>query len=172
MRSVIKFLAVITFCLSNTASAVDIITAFAGTGKPGDAGDGGPALAAQFVNPRGMAFDAAGNLYIVDENAARIRKVSRAGIVTTIAGDGTPGFAGDGGPALAAKLRDPRGLAIDSAGNLYFADNGNFRIRRIDTTGNISTIAGNGVQGSFPDGPALAMGLVNNIQSLAVAPTG
>src|ERR1017187_7479737 len=116
-------------------------------------GDGGPALAAQFSNIQGIAVDRLGNLYLSDTDHHRVRKVS-AGTVTTIAGTGVAGFSGDGGSALNAQLSFPYGLALDSAGNVYVADLGNQRVRRIGTDGVIATIAGTGKKASSPDGAA------------------
>jgi trimeric autotransporter adhesin len=116
-------------------------------------GDGGSAQAAQFSNIQGIAIDRQGNLYISDTDHHRIRKVS-AGTVTTIAGTGVAGFSGDGGSALDAQLNFPYGLALDSAGNIYVADLGNQRVRRIGTDGAIATIAGTGKKASSPDGAA------------------
>ena len=116
-------------------------------------GDGGPALAAQFSNIQGIAIDRLGNLYLSDTGNHRIRKVSN-GIVTTIAGTGVAGFSGDGGSALIAQLNSPYGLALDSTGNLYLADLGNQRVRRITPDGVITTVAGTGRKASSPDGAA------------------
>lgn len=138
-----------------------IITTVAGT-TFGFSGDNGPATAAQIGLAEGIAVDGAGNIYIADTTNNRIRKVS-GGIITTIAGNGTPGFAGDGGPAASAQLCVPRGLTIDPAGNLYFADSCNARVRKI-SNGVITTVAGNGAGGFGGDGgPAT---------SAAVSPTG
>ena len=116
-------------------------------------GDGGPALAAQFSNIQGIAVDRLGDLYIADTGNHRVRKVS-GGMVTTIAGTGVAGFSGDGGSALNAQLNFPYGLALDSAGNVYVADYGNERVRRIAPDGTITTIAGTGTKASSPDGAA------------------
>ena len=116
-------------------------------------GDGGPALAARFSTIQGVAVDRLGNLYLSDTGNHRVRKVSR-GTVTTIAGTGVAGFSGDGGSALDAQLNFPYGLALDSAGNVYVADLGNQRVRRIGTDGVIVTIAGTGRKASSPDGAA------------------
>ncbi|MBI2214825.1 MAG: hypothetical protein HYU52_14355 [Acidobacteria bacterium] len=131
-----------------------IIETIAGTGREGDSGDGGPATSAQIENVRGMAFDAGGALLLADAHNHRIRRVDlESGIITTIAGVGTAGFAGDGGPATAARLSNPWGVAVDSAGNVFFADRGNSRVRRIDVVnGRISTVAGNGTAGYSGDG--------------------
>lgn len=92
--------------------------------------------------PTGLALDARGRLYVSDAGNNRVRRIDRDGTVTTVAGNGVKGFGGDGGPATRAKLDAPIGPAIDSAGNLYVADQGNNRIRRVDTRGAIATIAG------------------------------
>ena len=127
----------------------------AGNGTPGFSGDNGPAAGAQLNNPTGVAVDSAGNLYIADYNNSRVRKVAN-GVITTVAGNGTPGFSGDGGPAANAQLRFPAAVALDSAGNLYIADLGNSRVRKV-SNGAITTVAGNGTFGfSGDNGPATA----------------
>ena len=120
------------------------ITTIAGTGVPGFSGDGGPAVEAHLRAPRGVAVDGAGNLYIADSPNHRILKVDSTGTITTIAGTGVPGFSGDGGPAVEAHLAYPGGVAVDGAGNLYIADTANRRIRKVDSTGTITTITGTG----------------------------
>ncbi|MBI6547178.1 MAG: hypothetical protein HY692_10320 [Cyanobacteria bacterium NC_groundwater_1444_Ag_S-0.65um_54_12] len=129
-----------------------IITTVAGNGTYGYSGDGGLATGAQFWTPSGVAVDGAGNLYIVDNGKHCIRKVDTAGIITTVVGNGTPGYSGDGGPATSALLSTPGGVTMDSSGNLYIADYDNYRIRKIDTTGIITTVAGNGSLGYSGDG--------------------
>lgn len=119
-----------------------IITTVAGSGIGITSGDSGPALTAVFT-PADVAVDSAGNIYIDDEQNSGIRKVNTAGIISTVAG-GTFGFSGDGGPGSKASLSGPRGIALDAAGNLYIADYGNHRIRKVDLAGNISTVAGGG----------------------------
>jgi uncharacterized protein (TIGR03437 family) len=114
-------------------------------------GDGGPATAAQIGSIQGVAVDGKGNLYLSDTDNSRVRKVDTAGIITTIAGNGTAGFSGDGGPASGAQLNLPYGLALDAAGNLYIADLGNNRVRRVGPDGVIVTIAGTGVEGYSGD---------------------
>jgi len=134
-----------------------IITTVAGDGTAGFSGDGSAATSAQLNAPVGVAVDAAGNLFIVDKDNQRIRKVDTAGVITTIAGDGTQGSSGDGGLATAAQLNDPNGVAVDAAGNLFIADYRNERIRKVDTAGIITTIAGDGTSGfSGDDGAATA----------------
>jgi sugar lactone lactonase YvrE len=138
-------------------NAAGIISTVAG-GKYGYSGDGGPATSAALgaLQPyNGVAIDPAGNLYISDDYNHAIRMVSAAtGIITTIAGNGSPGFAGDGGPASKAQFFYPAGICFDSAGNLYIADEFNYRVRKVDTAGIISTVAGNGnaVGGAAVDG--------------------
>ena len=144
------------------------ITTFAGTGTAGLSGDGGLATAATLNHPINLAMDHAGKLYLADMGNHRIRVVDAGGHISTIAGT-TQGFAGDGGPALQAQLNNPQGLALDSAGNLYVADNGNNRVRKVDhTTQTITTIAGTGTAGFAGDyGPATQAQL-NSPQGLAV----
>ena len=128
------------------------ITTVAGTGEDGYHGDGGPAINALLDSPAGVAVDGAGNLYIADTDNHRIRRVDSSGTITNVSGTGEPDFSGDGGPAIAAQLNLPSGVALDSAGNLYVADTWNNRIRRIDTAGTITSIAGNGRRGFSGDG--------------------
>jgi sugar lactone lactonase YvrE len=132
--------------------ATGTITTFAGTGTSGFSGDGGPATAAQLNYPVGLAIGS-GNLYISDQNNYRVRKVDLVtGIITTAVGTGVRGYSGDGGPAAAAQVGRPLGLALDSA-NLCIADYDNARIRKVDlTTGIITTVAGMGVMGFSGDG--------------------
>ena len=131
-----------------------VITTVAGNRTQGLSGDNGPPpLFAQYSYPSGLAVDSAGSLYIADFIDNRIRKVS-GGVITTVAGNGTPGFSGDNGPAISAQLYYPTGLAVDSAGNLYIADTYNHRIRKV-SGGVITTVAGNGIGGfSGDNGPA------------------
>lgn len=111
------------------------VTTFAGSGTPGFSGDGGPATSASILGPRGMSVDAAGNLYFADTSNNRVRKVDTNGIITTVAGSDIPGFAGDGGPATSARLSSPRDVKVDAQGNLYIADSGNHRIRKVTVAG-------------------------------------
>jgi uncharacterized repeat protein (TIGR01451 family) len=130
------------------------ISTVAGDGIEGYGGDGGAAVAAELYDPDATAVDASGNMYIVDAGNNRIRKVSAAtGLIATIAGNGSSGFGGDGGPATSAEFDAPSGLALDSAGNLYVADTNNYRIRKINaSTGIITTVVGGGSGGD--GGPA------------------
>ncbi len=143
----------------NTAG---IISTLVGTGSPGFSGDGGPATAAQINQAWGVATDTIGNVYLADQYNHRIRKIDTTGIITTIAGNGTSGFSGDGGPATAAEMRYPVGIAVDIRGNIYFSDLNDCRIRKIDNSGIITTIAGVG-SGSFSGdgGPATSAHFYN-----------
>jgi sugar lactone lactonase YvrE len=126
--------------------ATGVITTVAGNGTAYTyAGDGGPATSAALNSPDGVALDSAGNIYIADSGNSVIRKVTVAtGIITTAAGTGVKGFSGDTGPATSAQLSTPYGIALDSAGNLYIADSGNGRVRKVTaSTGIITTVAGN-----------------------------
>jgi sugar lactone lactonase YvrE len=148
------------------------VTTVAGTGEPGVSGDGGPATEAKLRNMWDIDTDGEGNLYI--GTAGRIRKVDTNGIITTIAGTGTKGFSGDGGQATEAQLSRLTGVTADIDGNVYFIDFGNDRIRRIDTDGIITTIAGPGRPGvcySGDGGPATEADLCGP-EHLAVGPDG
>ena len=118
------------------------IGTIAGNGQRGFAGDGGPAINAFLWQPVGVALDTAGNFYFTDSGNLRVRKVTPAGIISTVAGNGQSGFSGDGGAATAASLNRPAGIAVDFAGNLFIADSGNNRIRKVAPSGAITTVAG------------------------------
>jgi len=130
------------------------ITTVAGNGMQGLSGDTGPAISASLDSPQGLAVDSANNLYIADTHNHRIRKLDlTTGIITTVAGT-TPGFSGDNNLATSAKLNLPTALAFDATGDLYLADTGNHRIRKIASSGVITTVAGTGTQGfSGDNGP-------------------
>jgi trimeric autotransporter adhesin len=154
----------------------------------GFAGDGGPATAAQLWNPTDVAFDQQGNLYIADHNNNRVRQVDTTGIITTVAGNGTAGFSGDGGPATAARLNtespyvitpdlalrpfNGMSIALDAAGNLYIGDSGNARVRQVDTKGIITTIAGTGVAGFAGDGGRAKVAQLSRPSGLAFDAAG
>jgi uncharacterized protein (TIGR03437 family) len=147
-----------------------MISTVAGDGTWGFGGDGGPAIAAQLGTPAGIAVDSQGNLYIAEPDNHRVRKVSN-GIITTVAGSGTSGFSGDGGPAVFARLRGPTGVTVDARGNLYIADSRNHRIRKV-AGGVITTVAGDGVAGFGGDnGPAVSAHL-NGPSRVSVDATG
>jgi sugar lactone lactonase YvrE len=160
------------------AAATGAIATVAGNGVEGYAGDGGAATAANLDSPNGLAVDAAGNLYIADTHNGRVREVSAAtGLISTVAGTGVAGgnvqvFGGDNGAATAAGLALPRGLTMDAAGNLYFADSANHRIRRISSTGVITTVAGQGTEAFVGDNAAAVTASLDSPQSVAVSPAG
>lgn len=144
---------------SDTKGAKAVITTVAGTGASDFKGDGGAASAAGLSNPRGIAVDAAGNVYISDSTNNRVRKIDAAsGTITTVAGNGNRDYSGDGGPAVKASIAFPMGLTVDREGHLYIADARNHRIRRVDAkTGIITSVAGQGMRGLGGDnGPALS----------------
>lgn len=145
---------------ASTAVPAPTLKLLAGTGVPGYLGDGGPAVGAQLYQPMGVAVDAAGNVLVADLSN-RIRKITPDGIVTTVAGSGIAGFAGDGGPATNAQLNHPTGVIVDATGGILIADQHNYRIRRVDPSGTITTIAGTGFSGygMGDGGPALNTGL-------------
>jgi len=132
------------------AATPGVITTVVGDGVEGYSGDGGPATSAE-LGPIGVAIDAAGNIYIADTNNL-IRKVDTSGIITTVAGNGSYSFSGDGGPATSAALGNPTGVAVDASGNLYIADTQNDRVRKVDNSGIITTVAGNGNYASIYTG--------------------
>jgi sugar lactone lactonase YvrE len=129
-----------------------IITTIAGNGFIGYSGDGGPATDAGLAGPTGVYVDTMMQIYIADGGNGRIRKVDQYGIITTMAGDGNYVYLGDGGPATNASLNDPSGVYVDSMMQIYIADSGNSRIRKVDQSGIISTIAGNGTAAYSGDG--------------------
>jgi hypothetical protein len=134
-----------------------IISVFAGNGTMGFSGDGGTATSASLNKPLDLAIDGVGNIYILDVGNNRIRKVNTSGIISTYAGTGTYSFSGDGGPAILATFQQPSSITADLTGNVYVADYWNRRIRKIDSSGIINTIAGTGTAGySGDNGPALA----------------
>ncbi|MBX9599961.1 MAG: IPT/TIG domain-containing protein [Bryobacteraceae bacterium] len=134
-----------------------VTTVVAGNGTPGYSGDGALATAAQLRLPAGVAIGPDGSIYVADYGNARIRRVAPNGIITTFAGAGVAGFTGDGGPATAARLNLPQSVIVDAAGNVYIADVGNYRVRRVNPAGVITTVAGSGrlcTQASGDGGPA------------------
>jgi sugar lactone lactonase YvrE len=146
------------------------ITTIAGTGTQGFSGDAGPATSATLDSPQGLVLDAKNNLYLADTHNHRIRRLNlTTGILTTIAGTGSPGFSGEGGPATSAELNLPTALALDAANNLYLADTGNHRIRRIDAvTGITTTIAGTGTQGFSGDNALATNATIDSPTGLAL----
>jgi uncharacterized protein (TIGR03437 family) len=145
-----------------------IINTVAGNGSYGFSGDGGAATGAQLSSPQDVTIDAAGNVFIADTDNHRVRKISPSGIITTVAGNGTPGFSGDGGPAASAELRLPKAVALDNAGNLFIADTYNHRVRKISPGGIITTVAGNGTPGFSGDGGPATNAELSQPSSVAV----
>ena len=143
------------------------IVTFAGNGVPGYTGDGSAATSAN-VNPHGIAADYKGNVFLSDASNNVIRRISNMGIISTYAGTTVPGYSGDNGAALSAKLCKPYGMATDSRGDLYFADAGNNAVRMIDTNGIISTIAGIGTPGYSGDGSVAVMAQLDSPYAVAV----
>jgi sugar lactone lactonase YvrE len=161
---------------NNVVRKVDIsgnIHTVAGNHTPGYSGDGGAATSAELNFPRGVALDSTGNLYITDSSSNVVRKVDTSGNIHTVAGiAGVGGYTGDGGAATRAELNLPQGVALDSAGNLYIADTNNSVIRKVDISGNIHTVAGNGTAGYAGDGGAATSAELNLPQSVAVDGAG
>lgn len=153
-----------------------IITTIGGNGTGGYSGDNGPATAAELNHPTDMAYDSAGNLYIADFSNMRVRKVATDGTITTVAGSGVADTGGtgvgDGLPATAAALSGPYSVAADSSGNLYISDQTDHRIRAVDTTGTMSTVAGIGKNGFSGDGGAATSAEMWWPSGLAIGPTG
>jgi RHS repeat-associated protein len=149
-----------------------IITTVAGNGLRGYSGDGGPASQARLARPWGVSFGPDGSLYIADTENHRIRRVLHNGAITTVAGNGVAGFNGDGGSATQTRLSIPYGMAFDSDGNLYIADTGNNRIRRVSPDGVIRTVAGNGIRGSEGDGGPAAQARLDAPLGFAVGQDG
>ncbi|HTU19412.1 MAG TPA: hypothetical protein VMG10_15230 [Gemmataceae bacterium] len=163
----IRFLGIVAFCLacSAPARAEKIVLAAGG----GDGGDGGPAREAKLQTPFGVDFDRAGNLYFVEFTGHRVRKIDRKGILSTVAGTGEKGYAGDGGPAAKAQFNSMHSLAVTPQGDIYLADTWNNRVRKIDArTGVIHTIAGTGEKGFGGDGGPATKARFGGIYCLAL----
>jgi sugar lactone lactonase YvrE len=147
------------------------ITTAAGTGILGFSGEGGAATSAKLSFPWELGYDS-GNLYIADSGNHRVRRVDASGTITTIAGTGVRGFSGDGGAATEARLRRPGAVVVDGSGRLYIADFGNNRVRRVDTSGRITTVAGNGKQGFSGEGGKATKAKLNAPSGLALDHSG
>ncbi len=152
-------------------SAGGIVTTVAGNGTAGFSGDNGPATSAALNSPFDVAVDAAGNLFIADSANFRIRQVSAGGVITTVAGNGTMGFSGDGGSATSASLYYPESVAVDTSGNLFIADAGNNRIRKV-SGGVITTVAGSATGGFSGDGGPATSASLDNPSGVAVDTSG
>jgi RHS repeat-associated protein len=147
-----------------------IITTIAGTGMPGDSGDGGPAILAQINTALSLAVGPDNSVYIADAPSRRIRRVGPDGIILTVAGTGVSGFSGDGGPATLARLGDPRGVAVGQDGSLYIADITAQRVRQVTPDGIIRTIAGSGAFGFSGDGGPATAARFNAPYAVALGP--
>src|SRR5439155_767185 len=158
--------------IRRVAAGTGIITTVAGTGVAGFSGDEGPATGSLLNFPYYAAVDAVGNLFIADQGNFRIRRVEAGtGLITTVAGTGIPGFSGDGGPAISAQLSVPYGVAVDAVGNLFIADQGNFRIRRV-AAGIITAVAGTGIPGFSGDGGAATSAQLSVVYGVATDGAG
>ena len=153
--------------LIRKVSPSGIISRTAGNGIYGTAGDGGLAVNAMIGNPSGLAFDRRGNIFISDNRNNCMRKVDASGIITTIAGGAGTGYSGDGSIGTSAMISGPAGITTDTIGNVYFADNGNNRVRKIDTSGIITTVVGSGTAGFSGDGAAAVYAKINRPTSVA-----
>ena len=162
---------VLVLLLFGSVSGQSIVTV-AGNGNFGFAGDGGASTDASLADPAGLFVDDQGNVYIADTNNRRIRLVDTSGNITTLAGNGSSGFSGDGGPAINAALADPTGIAKDGSGNVYIADTNNHRIRMIDSFGTITTVAGDGNAGFSGDGGSASDARLNFPTGIYVSPAG
>lgn len=153
-------------------SSNGIITTVAGTGTAGYGGDVGPATSAQINNPRGVTALPDGGFLIPDTNNHRVRRVSPSGMITTVAGDGIPGFTGDGGSATSAEISLPFGVVASPDGGIVIADKGNQRIRKVASDGTITTIAGTGLQGYDGDDVPGVSASLRDPHNLAFASDG
>ena len=149
-----------------------VITTVAGTGSPGYSGDGGPATEARLKGPYGIFVDSKDNLLIADSKNHVIRRVDGTGVIRTIAGTGEPGYSGDGGPAVAAVFDTPQALFVTESGDIYIGDEHNHCIRRIDATGTISTVVGNGDPGFGGDVVEVKEARLNDPEGVWVRPDG
>jgi len=153
-------------------SLAGVVTTFAGDGTMAFGGDGGPATAAQIYYPAAVAVDASGNVFIADCFNNRIRKVDASGIISTVAGNGTGGYGGDGGPATDAMIKHPQGIAVDADGTLYIGDLQNNRLRKVSPAGIITTVAGMGTPGFSGDGGHATAALVHSPAGVTISPSG
>lgn len=164
---------------AHTIRRIDPVTRIATTvvgipGQAGYSGDGGPATKALCHEPYELRFDTAGHLYFVDMRAHVVRRVdAKTGLITTVAGTGSAGFSGDGGPANRARLKEPHSIVLDNQGGLLICDIKNHRVRRVDlNSGQMETFAGDGTQGMTPDGAALFGTPLNGPRALEIEPSG
>jgi len=149
-----------------------VIQTVVGNGLQGFAGDGGAATNAELNTPTGLAVGSDGRIFVADSRNQRIRAIATNGTINTIAGNGVAGYTGDGGPATAAELALPRGLMVTSSGAVIFADSNNQRLRMVDSSGRITTVAGSGVQGGASDGVAAGAVAMNSPRGVALSSFG
>jgi trimeric autotransporter adhesin len=161
-------------CVRMVTKSTGIITTVAGDGTYGYKGDGGLATSAGLTGPYGITVDAPGNIYIADALSDCIRMVTKStGIITTVAGNGIQGYAGDGGPATSAGLYYPNCVAVDASGNIFFSDGSNGRLRKVTkSSGIITTVAGNGTKGYSGDGGPATSASFNSPYGIAVDASG
>lgn len=171
MKKTIYTLLAATLALTATSSRAQLVTTIAGGMFSGYSGDGGTATAAKIDGPIGIVADGGGNVYFADYNNGVVRKIDASGIITTVAGNASGAFPGDGGQATDASIA-PTGVSLDAAGNLYIADNGNSRICKVNTSGILTTIAGNGTSGSSGDGGPATAALLRNPYDLDIDGSG
>ncbi len=152
--------------------AAGVIRTVAGNGDSGYSGDGGPATDAMLADPAGVFVDVQGRIFISDTNNHRIRRVDADGTIYTVAGNGNAGYSGDAGPTTEARLNFPTGLFVNGAGSIFFADRENHRVRRVDPSGTITTVAGNGGFGSSGDGGPATMASLALPSDVVVDDTG
>jgi uncharacterized protein (TIGR03437 family) len=172
MRLLILGLCLLTALAQGQTLSSYTISTIAGSSAQGYLGDGGAATSAALDNPRGVTSDSVGNLYICDTLNDRIRKVSMNGTITTVAGTGIAGYTGDNIPGTSAELNVPSGVALDAAGNLYIADTGNHRVRKLTPNGTITTVAGNGYANYNGDGGPATSSSLNSPEDAVVDAAG
>lgn len=165
-------LVAVLFATASATSVAQNISTIAGTGARGTPTDNVVGTSSTVDGTNGIALDRFGNLFVTDSNHHRVRKIGLDGKITTVAGTGTQGFAGDGAAATAAQLNYPTTIAINAAGELFIADYGNHRVRKIAADGKISTVAGSGTEGFAGDGSAATAAQLNNPVGVAIAPNG
>ncbi|MGE5178398.1 MAG: hypothetical protein ACM3PF_04805 [Bacteroidota bacterium] len=159
--------------IRRVVAASGTIETYAGSGAPGYSGDGGAAIAARLRAPQGLCLSSTGDLYVADAGNNAVRRISPAGVITTVAGTGIAGYAGDGSLAAAARLNGPRAVERAPSGDLYVADTGNDVVRRVEAGSlRISTIAGNGTAGFGGDGGSATAASLHSPRGIAVAPSG